>query len=294
MNAYERITDRIIALLEHGTSPWHKPWNARTGMPRNLVTKKPYRGINVFLLLAMNYNSPFWLTFRQAVQLGGTVRKGEKSCPVVFWKPLEVEDEQSDEERTIPLLRYYHVFNTAQCDGLGDTPSVARSAAAPETLCAKPEAIVTSMPHPPAIKHGYACAYYSPSDDEVGLPDQERFVSRESYYSTLFHELIHSTGHQSRLNRPLTFISGYGRDPYCKEELIAEMGAAFLCAHAEIVETTIRNSAAYIDGWLKQLRRDKTLVVQAAAQAQKAADFILDKVDGEPTAEAATACAKSQ
>jgi antirestriction protein ArdC len=107
------------------------------------------------------------------------------------------------------------------------------------------------------------------------MPSRERFDTKEAYYSTLFHELIHSTGHKGRLNRPLTFISGYGRDPYCKEELIAEMGAAFLCAHAEIVEETIRNSAAYIDGWLKQLRKDETLVVQAAAQAQKAADFIL-------------------
>jgi antirestriction protein ArdC len=183
--------------------------------------------------------------------------------------------EESGPERVIPLLRYYHVFNTAQCDGLGDTPSAAMSAPAPETLYGKPDAIVAGMPTPPVIKHGFACAYYSPSDDEVGLPDRERFDTKEAYYSTLFHELIHSTGHETRLNRPLTFISGYGRDPYCKEELIAEMGAAFLCAHAEIVEATIHNSAAYIDGWLKQLRRDKTLVVHTAAQAQRAADFIL-------------------
>jgi len=285
MTTYERITDRIIALLEQGTSPWHKPWNARTGMPRNLVTKKPYRGINVFLLLAMSYESPFWLTFRQAVQLGGTVKKGEKACPIVFWKPMAVEDEELDAERVVPLLRYYHVFNTAQCDGLGDMPPMTTESPDTENLCAKPEAIVAGMPNPPVIKHGYACAYYSPSDDEVGLPNRERFVGHESYYTTLFHELIHSTGHESRLNRLQSYASGYGRDPFCKEELIAEMGAAFLCAHAEIVEKTIRNSAAYIDGWLTQLRRDKTLVVQAAAQAQKAADYILCRGDNEPLAE---------
>lgn len=275
MNAYERITDRIIALLEQDTAPWHKPWNARTSMPRNLVTRKPYRGINVFLLLAMNYESPFWLTFRQAVQRAGTVKKGEKSCPVVFWKPMTIEDQKSGEERVVPLLRYYHVFNVAQCDGIGDTTSTATSVPELEIVCAKPDAIVAGMPNPPAIKHGFACASYSPSEDEVGMPSRDGFDTNEAYYSTLFHELIHSTGHENRLNRPLTYISGYGRDPYCKEELIAEMGAAFLCAHAEIVEDTIRNSAAYIDGWLKQLRKDKTLVVQAAAQAQKAADFIL-------------------
>jgi len=252
-------------------------------MPRNLVTKKPYRGINVFLLLAMSYESPFWLTFRQAVQLGGTVRKGEKACPVVFWKPMTIEDAESGTERVVPLLRCYHVFNTAQCDGIGDTPSVAMSAPEPGILYAKLDAIVAGMPAPPEIKHGFVCAHYSPSDDVVGMPSRERFDTKEAYYSTLFHELIHSTGHERRLNRPLTFISGYGRDPYCKEELIAEMGAAFLCAHAEIVEETMRNSAAYIDGWLKQLRKDKTLVVQAAAQAQKAADFILGGATAQST-----------
>ena len=275
MNAYvyEQITERIITLLAQGTVPWQKPWKARTGLPRNFVSQKPYRGINVFLLLAMSYESPFWLTFRQALQLGGAVRRGEKSCPVVFWKQTTIEDKESGEPQKIPLLRYYHVFNVAQCDGLktGTGP-----VAEPVNGILKPDEIVAHMPQRPEIKHGMARAFYSPHEDCVGLPVRERFDRAEGYYATLFHELVHATGHESRLNRvTLTEKAGFGSNPYCKEELIAEMGAAFLCGQAEIAERTIDNSAAYLNGWLEQLRNDKTLIVQAAAQAQKAADFIL-------------------
>lgn len=123
MNAYNRFTDRILELLAQGTVPWHKPWKAQTAWPRNLVSRKPYRGVNVFLLMSMSYESPFWLTFHQAPELGGAIRKGEKACPVVFWKHLQIEDEQTGEEQRIPLLRIYHVFNTAQCDGLLPLPA---------------------------------------------------------------------------------------------------------------------------------------------------------------------------
>jgi len=273
IQSYERITERIVSLLEQGTVPWHKPWTVKTGLPRNLVSKKPYRGINVFLLLAMSYESPFWLTFRQALQLGGSVRKGEKSCPVIFWKQTTFEDKKSGEPQKIPLLRYYHVFNVAQCDGLkiGTAP-----VETPVNGIIKPDEIVAHMPQRPEIKHGMSRAFYSPSEDCVGLPVRERFERAEGYYATLFHELVHATGHESRLNRvTLTEKAGYGSNPYCKEELIAEMGAAFLCGQAEIAERTIDNSAAYLNGWLDQLRSDKTLIVSSAAQAQKAADFIL-------------------
>jgi len=275
MNAhvYDQITERIITLLTQGTVPWQKPWQARTGLPRNLVSQKPYRGINVFLLLAMSYESPFWLTFRQALQLGGTVRKGEKSCPVVFWKQTTFEDKESGEPQKIPLLRYYHVFNVAQCDGLKTGTGPVEE---PVNGIIKPDEIVAHMPQRPEIKHGMARAFYSPREDCVGLPVRERFERAEGYYATLFHELVHATGHESRLNRlTLTEKAGFGSNPYCKEELIAEIGAAFLCGQAEIAERTIDNSAAYLNGWLEQLRSDKTLIVQAAAQAQKAADFIL-------------------
>jgi antirestriction protein ArdC len=275
MNAqiYEQITERIITLLTQGTVPWQKPWKARSGLPRNLISGKSYRGINVFLLLAMSYESPFWLTFRQALQLGGTVRKGEKSCPVVFWKQKTIADKESGEPQKIPLLRYYSVFNIAQCDGLKISTEPAGEAVNGILM---PDEIVAHMPQRPIIKHGMARAFYSPREDCVGLPVRERFEQAEGYYATLFHELVHATGHESRLNRAtLTEKAGFGSNPYCKEELIAEMGAAFLCGHAEIAERTIDNAAAYLKGWLEQLRNDKTLIVQAAAQAQKAADFIL-------------------
>jgi antirestriction protein ArdC len=253
-----------------------------TGLPRNRVSQKPYRGINVFLLLAMSYESPLWLTFRQATQLGGSVRKGEKACPVVFWKQLNIEDKESGETGRIPLLRYYHVFNAAQCEGLPTSDPTVEIAAGNNS---QPDCIVANMPQPPTVKHGMAMAYYSPHDDCVGLPARERFHTEEGYYATLFHELVHSTGHEKRLKRStLAESSGYGSNPYCREELIAEMGAAFLCGHAEIAERTIENSAAYIQGWLTQLKSDKTLIVQAAAQAQKAADFILGRTFAESEA----------
>lgn len=275
--AYERITGRITALLLQGTVPWHKPWKATTSWPRNGVSQKPYRGINVFLLLTMSYESPFWLTFRQALQLGGCVRKGEKSCPVVFWKPLKIKDKASGEEKQIPLLRLYHVFNVAQCDGLKDAPP-----AIDEIVAAKPAEIVTAMPQPPAIKHGMTSAFYLPQEDCVGMPLRERFENENGYFATLYHELVHSTGHEKRLNRStLAENNGFGSDPYCKEELIAEMGAAFLCGQAGIVERTIDSSAAYIQNWLQRLKQDKSLIVQAAAQAQKAVDFILGRTESE-------------
>ena len=120
--SYDRITERIVSLLSQGTVPWHKPWQVKTGLPRNLISQKPYRGINVFLLMAMNYESPHWLTLRQANLLGGQIKPGEKSCPVVFWKPMKVKDKESGEDRKIPFLRLYHVFNVAQCQGLKNIP----------------------------------------------------------------------------------------------------------------------------------------------------------------------------
>ena len=279
IQSYERITERIVALLEQGTVPWHKPWKVNTGLPRNLVSKKPYRGINVFLLMAMSYESPHWLTFRQAIQLGGNVKKGEKSCPVVFWKRMKNEDEESDEPKKAPLLRLYHVFNAAQCEGLKDAPE---EIPMPVT---KPAEIVAKMPQPPIVKHGMAQAFYSPTDDCVGMPERERFDSEAGYFAALFHELVHATGHEKRLKRgSITERNGYGSDPYCKEELIAELGSAFLCGYASIVDRTIDNSAAYLEGWLKQFQNDRTLIVYAAAQAQKAADFILGRTFAESEA----------
>jgi antirestriction protein ArdC len=280
-NIYEQITERITGLLEKGTIPWRKPWKVQTGLPRNLVSKKCYRGINTLLLHAMNYESPFWLTYRQAQEFGGNVRKGEKSCPVVFWKQLAIEDKESGETEKIPLMRFYSVFNVAQCEGLKNI-SAPMETSAPT----KPDEILAAMPQRPEIKHGMAKAFYSPSADSVAMPNRERFETEAGYFSVLFHELIHSTGHASRLNRPtLTESQGFGSDPYCKEELIAEMGAAFLCGQAGIAEQTLDNSAAYVQNWLTALQNDKKLIVQAAGQAQRAADFILGTKFEESSAE---------
>ena len=270
---YDQITDRIIAMLEKGTVPWQKPWSVTTGLPRNLISKKSYRGINTLLLHSMSYESPFWLTFHQAQQLGGMVRKGERACPVVFGKRVKEQDEQTGEETGYTVLRLYNVFNLSQIDGLKNIPATVET---PATVSTPAEDIIAFMPKRPEIKYGMTKAYYSPSVDIIAMPDRARFDSEAQFFSTIYHEMIHATGAKSRLNRPtLTESAGFGSDPYCKEELIAEMGAAFLCGHAGI-ENTIQNSAAYLQNWLEQLQNDKKLIVQAAAQAQKAADFILD------------------
>jgi antirestriction protein ArdC len=185
-SVYEQITERITGLLTQGKIPWHKPWAIQTGLPRNLISKKPYRGINVFLLHAMGYESHYWLTFRQAQELGGNVRKGEKACPVVFWKQLAIENKQTGEEETIPLLRFYFLFNVAQCEGLKNIPAIAET---PVPTPTAPVAIVERMPQRPAIRHGMREAFYSPSEDCVGLPIRERFEHEAAYYATVFHEL---------------------------------------------------------------------------------------------------------
>jgi antirestriction protein ArdC len=292
---YEIVTERIIAKLEQGIIPWRRPWHAESGLPRNLVSGGEYRGVNVFLLACQGYESPYWLSFKQARELGGSVKKGEKATPVVFWK--WVETQQADPEtglpatRRIPLLRYYSVFSITQCEGVrhrrllelvGDSPK-------PFTPIAHAEAIVTAYPSPPSIHHGGKQAFYRPADDAVTMPPRETFETPESFYSVLFHELIHSTGHSSRLARPgVTQPIRFASHEYSREELVAEMGASFLRAVAGInSEPLMTNSAAYLQGWLRALRKDARMLVIAGAQAQKAADWILGKKAAEE-AEATT------
>ena len=206
--------------------------------------------------------------------------KGEHGTPVVFWKWLDVEGERDEQGKSkrVPLLRYYSVFNVAQCDGI-DAPQAA-STPRLHTPIEAAERIVASMPLRPTISHGGERACYSPALDLVKMPEASTFKSAEDYHNVLFHELTHATGHESRLNRK--GVSGsdgewsaFGSTPYAREELVAEMGAAFLCGQAGIVERTLDNSAAYVAGWLERLRNDARLVVTAAAQAQKAADYVL-------------------
>jgi antirestriction protein ArdC len=280
-NVYSIITDRLIALLEKGTVPWHKPWSTNAGdcLPRNLVSRKAYRGVNVFLLHAMAYGNPYWLTFKQAQELGGNVKRGEKASPVVFWKWLDLdEQDEKGKPKRVPMLRYYSVFNVSQCDGI-QTP-LPEGKQREHTPIETAEKIVADMPKRPTVEHGGNRACYSPALDRVEMPHAQAFKNGEDYYSTLFHELTHSTGHESRLNRKGVAGSegewaAFGSTPYAREELVAEMGAAFLCGQAGIVERTLDNSASYLAGWLERLRNDNKLVVLAAAQAQKAADFIL-------------------
>ncbi len=284
-DVYQVITDRVITLLEQGVIPWQKPWQGGQTLPRNAVSGREYRGVNVFLLHAMSYASPYWLTFNQAKELGGTVRRGEKACPVVFWKWLESDDPA--DSRRIPFLRYYSVFNVGQCDGIpADKVPSLDGTRREHSPIAEAEGIVATMPRRPEIRGGLDRAFYSPGADFVGMPAPESFRSAEDFYSVLFHELTHATGHASRLNRKGVAgtdgeWSAFGSTPYAKEELVAEMGAAFLCGQAGIVERTLDNSAAYVASWLQRLKDDRRLVVHAAAQAQKAADFILGRQHGE-------------
>ncbi len=287
MNVYETITARIMEQLERGTVPWQQPWNHTTSTPRNLMSQKAYRGINVWMLASAGYSSPYWLTYRQAQEIGGHVKKGEHGSPVVFWMWLDKseenqEGEEGDTTRRIPLARLYTVFNVQQCElpeRLASLLSIAATTSieTPQQIDAC-EQIVAGMPNRPAMEHGEARAYYRPSTDIVNMPERGLFSKAEHYYSVLFHELTHSTGHASRLERTtLRDLLAFGDTNYSKEELCAEMGAAYLCGVAGIVNETVNNSAAYIHGWLSKLRNDKKVLIQAAAQAQKAADFILGK-----------------
>jgi len=285
VTVYEVITTRIVELLQQGTIPWRKPWSAEAGEPRNLVSGKGYRGVNVFLLSAMPFASPYWLTYRQATERGGSVRKGSKGCPVVFWRWSNGDEEQAENgqagdpaKRRAPLLRYYTVFNVEQCDGIAAPATVARTfEAIPEC-----ERIVRSMPNAPRIEHGGSQAFYRPSTDTITTPSAQLFDSPALYYSTLFHELTHSTGHESRLARKgITDSSMFGSHEYSREELIAEMGAAFISGTAGIEAATLQDSTAYLASWIKVLKGDSRLVITAAAAAQKAADFILGRQHAE-------------
>ena len=283
LDIYQAVTDRILALLEKGTVPWRHPirTSQSDAMPTNLHSGRPYRGINVFLLAMTawvdGFESPYWLTFRQAKGKGGHIRKGEKGSLVVFWKQYATQDRQSGEDITVPVLRHYTVFNTEQCEGI-DIPGAADPGREPqpfEPIDAAAQ-LVAGYKDGPRIEHGGGRAFYRPRANLVRVAQPERFHDRESYYVTLFHELAHSTGHASRLDRGLESTPPpFGSADYSKEELVAEMGAAFLAAAAGISLPTIEQSAAYIDGWRRKLTSDRKLVVQAAGAGQRAADWIM-------------------
>jgi len=275
----EIITEKIIERMEQGEIPWKQPWAPLTGpnAPRNLITDKPYRGINIFILASERFSSPYWLTFRQAMEKGGNICKGEKGTAVVYWNWIPIDDKETGEEKEIPLLRHYRVFNLEQTEGI-EEPSSPDNIDNSFNPIEEAEDIIVSMPKRPYIHHGGDKAFYNPFKDYVKLPPKKAFQQEEDYYCTLFHEIGHATGHVSRLGRKgVMDATSFGSHEYSKEELVAEMTAAFLCSETGIEQATIDNSAAYIQSWLKQLNNDKSMVIMAAGQAQKAVDFILNR-----------------
>jgi antirestriction protein ArdC len=271
MSVYEIVTERIIKALESGTVPWKKPWVG--GTPTNLVSRKPYRGINRYLLSGRN--SQYWVSYKQMVALGGTLKEDDKKASMaVFWKWLDPKDAKpGEEDRKIPLLRYYNVFNLDQIDGI-EAPATEKLEFTPVE---RAEQVIAAYPNPPKIKTKGDQACYIPKLDEIDMPKKEDFTSVPGYYSTLFHEMTHSTGHEKRLDRGMD-ATAFASESYSKEELVAEIGASFLMAETGIeADFSKSNSEAYIKGWLDRLNGDKKFVVFAAAAAQRAVDHILDR-----------------
>ena len=280
-NVYEQVTNQIIEQLENGVPPWRRPWaTIGGGMPSNVVSGKPYRGVNILLLWATSqakgFDSNLWATFRQWKKLDGFVRKGEKGARIVFWNIVteKATDPQTGEEQEEKrfFARQFTVFNLEQCGG----------AALDQFRTAQPMRDITDFA--PAedvlagtgieIRHGGNRAYYCPTDDYIGLPNKEAFDTDASYYSTAFHEQIHATGHSSRLNR-LDKLARFGSESYAAEELVAELGSSFLTASLGIENSPIQNNASYLAGWLEVLRADNRAIFTASTAASAAADFIL-------------------
>jgi antirestriction protein ArdC len=326
-DAYEVVTARIIEALEAGVVPWRRPWkNGGANIPRSLSTGKAYRGINVWTLsvtsLLQGYSSPYWVTFNQAkeaaveaaikagreivtkkskrgtyyteivdgveVAFRGGVRKGEEGTQIVLWKPIRVTEREKEQgKKDFLLLRYFTVFNVEQCDGVEAPTTIELNELDPIESAELIARDYTSV----EVRHGGDSAHYQPISDYVQMPLLGQFESPERYYGVLFHELAHSTGHESRLNRDgITGSHVFGTPEYGREELVAELAGAFLCGQAG-VDPQVEASAAYIENWLGVLKNDRKLLVQAARDAQKAADFVLgiEYKNGESNGESAPA-----
>lgn len=268
ISVYEIVTNKIIEKLESGVIPWRKPWTNANAV--NWTTQKPYRGINTMLLEPGEY-----ATFKQISDAGGKVKKGAKSEIIVFWKWLEKEDKETGKVEKIPMLKYYRVFDiNNQVEGL---ESKREEITFDHDPIAAAEEIIKGYINCPDYTFQPGSAFYKPFLDIVNVPPMKDFKNIEEFYCTFFHEIVHSTGHKSRLNRSgiTETVASFGSETYSKEELVAEMGAAMMCGVAKIDNSTIENSASYISSWLRSLKNDMRLVVTAAAQAQKATDYIL-------------------
>ena len=275
MDIYSEVTSRIMEQMEQGIIPWQKPWVA-CGKAISRTTGKPYSLLNQMLLGRPGE----YLTFKQCQEAGGKVKKGEKSSMVVFWKWIETEDEETGEVKEVPFLRYYNVFHIDQCEGI--TAKHTAETAFPDGAAADEaaQAIIDDYLTREGVRlhHNEGDrAFYRPATDEIVLPLLWQFHSTAEYYSTAFHEITHSTGHEKRLNR-LEKIAFFGSDAYSKEELVAEIGAATLVSHAGLeTSSSFRNNAAYVQNWLSVLKDDKRFIVSAAGKAEKAVSLILNQ-----------------
>lgn len=276
-DAYQLITDKIIEALEQGVAPWVKPW-ASCGAPRNAVTGRAYSGINLVLLSMAPYASPLWLTYNQAKAAGGQVRKGEHGTTVVLFKPLSITEKDEgtgdNKEKVIPLLRTFTVFNVQQIDGL---PEKYTTAGRPKLEKFADNVTAETLLAQASIEHGHAQACFIPSIDKIRMPAKTDFRSVGDYYATGLHELTHWTGHKARLARD--FGGRFGSESYAFEELIAELGAAFLCAHCYI-DGNLQH-ASYIGNWLKVLKNDKRAIFTASAAARRASEFVIGETADE-------------
>ena len=290
---YEILTHRLLDAIEYAVknntpTPWQAPNTPAKGglFPHNAEYLKPYRGINVFMLRmeqSINqYPTAQWLTFHQIRKFGGDVT-GIKGTPISYWdfKKYEVKDENGEVESTRirPILYLHTVWNLAQITGL-NLPKIKKQKIVKFDPIAEAEKIIKNFTNKPPIFHDTGNErFFSPPKDEIHLPPQEVFISSDRYYKTVFHELVHSTGHISRLDRWKSNdmkAKHFGDEAYSKEELVAEFGAAFLCMESGI-NSTEKNSIAYLRGWMAALKHDKKLALQAAGQAQKASDYILGR-----------------
>ena len=293
---YDEVTNRIISELGAGCFPWVQPWGrpggTSPGLPRNALSSRTYSGVNVLILwgavIEHGYPSQCWLTFKQACEAGGCVRKGEHGTTVVYADRFTPEAEREraretgEEAKAIPFLKRFTLFNVAQCDGLRDGLASDPEPLSEREIVPIAEALIAASGV--AVRVGGDKAYYVPSRDFVAVPPQPAFFDQINYYRTCLHELTHATGHPSRLNRDQTGL--FGSKDYAREELIAEMGSAFLCAALGIVPTV--RHADYLGAWLDALREDNRAIFRAASAASKAADWLLARHQ-EQGAEAADA-----
>jgi antirestriction protein ArdC len=275
-DVYQSVTDKIVAQLEAGTRPWAPSWTGGGCLPPLPIRSngKPYRGVNILLLwsamVERGYTQRRFVTFKQALDLGGNVRKGEKSTPVVYFGVTEKEDD-SGEAREVRFLKTYAAFNVEQCEGLpGDLFDAAPVDHPAPVRIERAEAFFAAVGA--SVEHGGNRAFYMPSQDRIQLPPFETFHDAEAYYATRAHETVHWTGHETRCAR--TFGKRFKDDAYAAEELVAEMGAAFLCADLGLAAEPREDHAAYLDAWLKVLKADKRAIFTAASAAQAACDFI--------------------